>query len=242
MRKLPTRLLGGLIILKALLPCVILLVVLAGATLAIMKLSAIVSRQREVLSLQMKLVRAQVAVVEEESQRLIEEAWKIKAESEEFARSVRDLVKPLKGALNGLSQAMSLLARTIQNIINGIVSAVNKVPLVNIGAVRIPHYFAIPAFDVTLPNVDLRVSDEAYAAIREISVISYGIAEEAKVTVARLTDLLWLGLRLGAVVLLLFTLWLILAIVGYVARWKRRVSAGWQMLRGNSLDDALTLL
>ena len=242
MQQSRNRLVGGLIILKVTLPFVIVTVALIGSTLVMIRFAEIITRQYETLSKQIVLARKQVAIVEKESQRLLAEARKIKDETIRFAQNVKTLLTPLKAALNGLSQALSLIARTVEGIINGIVSVINSIPFVNIPTVRIPNFFTIPAFDITLPNLNLQVSDEAYAAIRTISETSHAIAHETKATLTMITDVFWFALRLGLIVIGLLMLWLVLAVIGHVARCRHRLTKAWSMLKGNTVEDALTLL
>ncbi|MDH3444693.1 MAG: hypothetical protein OEN50_12250, partial [Deltaproteobacteria bacterium] len=159
------------------------------------------------------------------------------------ARNVKNLIKPLKGALHGLSQAMGLVARTVQNVINGVINAWNKLPLLpDLTRVRIKNYFVIPAFDIELPNVNLTVSDEAYAAVRTVAESSANMANEARTTLKTLTDLVRFWLRLMLFILLLLVVWSVLAIIGHLDRCRQRLAVGWRMIRGEAIENPLALL
>ena len=237
-----TRLVGSLIVVKVILPFVIVGIALSGSLVVVFRLTTLVNDQWQSIAGQTQRINTRLAIVTAESLRVIDEARKLKDESFKFAEEVKALVKPLKAALHGLSQGIGVLARTVQNVINGVVSAINAVPFVNIPKVRIANFFKVPAFDITLPNVDLNVSGKAYEAVRELSELSYQMAEEIRVNLERLWAIIMFWLGLLAVLLVLLLLWALLAVVGYTARCRRRLDTGWRMIRGEAVEGALTLL
>ncbi|MFQ5755661.1 MAG: hypothetical protein ACE5H7_06135 [Acidiferrobacterales bacterium] len=237
-----SRILGGLIIIKVVLPFVLLAVLVVAPTVVFLQVNAALEAAWQEIEPGVKAARAQIDVIDNEARRLVGEARKIKDETTEFAEDVKEIVKPLKGALSGLSKSMGTIARTVQNVVNTIIRAVNGLPFVKIPRVRIKNYFKIPAFDIDLPNVDLQVSDQAYEAIRRLSEESYKVTTKVKSTLDILSGIFATGWRLAKVAFYLIIFWLILVVVGYAARSLHRFSQGWKMIRGQPVEGALMLL
>ena len=224
MARFKACLLGFLIIVKVLLPFIIIGVAVTASTITGTIVKTEVDKVKGKISAQIEKASAQVQIVKMESQRLLEEARTIKDEAKEFSQDVKDIVKPLKGALNGLSKSMGTIARTIQNVINAIIRAVNKLPFRDI------------------PKVRLKVSDEAYEAMRQLSEVSYHVASEAGKTLESIGKVIRVWWVVAQVTFLLIVLWAILGIMGYVARSKQRFLSGWKMIRGEPVENGMALL
>jgi uncharacterized protein YoxC len=242
MKQNMSRLLGGLIIRKVALPFLLLTALVVLPTVVFLQVNSALQAAWQEIAPSVEAARTQVDLVNDEARRLLNEARKIKDETKAFAKDVKEIVRPLKGALNGLSKSMGTIARTVQNVMNAIIRAINGLPYIQIPRVKIKNYFKIPAFDIDLPNVDLQVSDQAYQAIRQLSQESYKITMEASAALDDLSGVFVTGWKFAKAVFYVLIFWLILVIVGYVARSVHRLSQGWRMLKGERVEGALMLL
>lgn len=235
------RALGGLIVLKAALPLVLVMVLALGVWKMVAGIAQAVDEARRSIEPALMVVQTRIHEVQAEGQRLLGEVKKIKNTTTQIAGAVKESVEPIRQSLLGLSSALRAVAGVVAGVLNGIVRVINDIPMVkDLPYVHLPHV-DIPG--LMLPKLDLDLELQPnLQAVHEINAAAQAVALEAQRGIDRIGQTLrfwWWTIKVAAALL---ALWLILAVVGYAARVSHRIHTGFQMLCGRRVDGALALL
>jgi len=238
---LPTRLLGGLIILKVLLPVIVLLLLVLGLWQIAAGVNAAITEARVQIDPRIAAAQANIETIRAEGRRLMAEVDKVENTTREIVGVVADSVEPIRKSVLALSGAMQALSGTVAGVLNGFVSAVRRVPFLGrLPPVRLPD-FRLPGFELPHLKIDIDLIPDL-GAVKELNLLAQEIADAAGAAldeIGRAVRFWWWTFK---AVLILVLAWLVLTVVGYSARAAQRFATGWQMLCGRPMAGGWGLL
>jgi uncharacterized protein YoxC len=235
------RLLGLVIMIKAALPALVVAVLALGVWQIVAGVSRAFDEARSVIEPQLALAQAQVDSVRAEGRRLLAEVKKIENTTVEVAGAVKESVEPIRQSLVGLASTLKTVSGALGGLLNALVRVVNGLPFVkDLPEVRLPD-IELPGLVPPKLNIDLDL-EPRLQVVRQLNDTAQTIATEAEKGIARIAETVrfwWWCIKLAAALILA---WLVLTVVGHVARAVHRFASGWRMLCGHRVDGALALL
>jgi hypothetical protein len=241
LRTVGNRALGALIMLKVALPALMLLVLALGVWQTVAGVSAAVDRARESIEPRLAEAQRRVDEIQAEGRRLVAEVKKIQNTTAEVAGAVKESVEPIRKSLLLLWGALQNLSGTIRSILNGIVDVWNRIPILpDIPRPHLPD-FHLPGLELPRIDIDLNLKPDL-AAVHALNALAQEIAAQAQAgidEIARVVRFWWWTVKTVAAMVVA---WVVLALVGYLARAAQRFATGWRLLRGQPVAGGLALL
>jgi hypothetical protein len=235
------RALGALILLKVALPTLMLLVLALGAWRTVAGVSAAVDRAREAIEPRLAEAQRRVDEIQAEGRRLVAEAKKIQNTTAEVAGAVKESVEPIRKSLLLLWGSLQNLSGTIRSILDGIVAVWNRVPILpDIPRPHLPE-FHLPGLELPRIDIDLNLKPDL-AAVHALNALAQEIAAQAQASIDEIARVVrfwsWTIKAFAAMIVA----WVVLALVGYLARAAQRFATGWRLLCGRPVAGGLALL
>jgi len=221
-------------------PIIILLVFIVGGWKIANEINAEVNRVNAVIVPKIALAKAEVEKVRLESQRLADEIAKIKNQGAEAADEIKRSIEPIRQSLYAISGTLRALSKGLETILNSLVKTINKLPKVNIKKVNLPD-IKIPGLHIPKIDFDANLNFDM-AAIEALKSVGDQIVQESEHTldaVVSVWNIWWWTIK---TTFYLLAFWIVLSLVGIVARYWRKFILAIQLISGREKSASLQML
>jgi ABC-type Fe3+-siderophore transport system permease subunit len=230
------RLLGALIIYRTIAPVVMIIILVFVLYYIPTELNRISSEAiKKIEDEHMAPLKSSLKDMQKEVDRLKGEVQKAKTVVEGVQGELKKVVTPIYTAISALTVALRGLRSFTQKVINSIIQAVNKVPIVNIPKVNFPE------IDIDLPRLNLKPLQinlkPDLKGLKEVQRISKEVRTEVTSSAEKAGETFSTGWKWIKVIMVLFAIWLLsLCVTIFEAMW-RNIFRGWKMLLGQEAKE-----
>jgi len=211
------RILGFLILLKAIIPVLLIIIVLGSGMYIYWTLDRLISHTWTATSAKIDSAMVQIDSVKIEAGRILGQVREIQTETERYADEIEQAIEPLKKSLYGLQNSMKVVAQSLEAIFNSMIDTLNKSRFFKLKKMRLKHLFNIPAFLPTLPDIDLDIQPD-FQAIEQLTLIVQESALEIETALGQLKSIFTFWWRVVKLCFVLISTWLIISAIGYLFR------------------------
>lgn len=225
------RLMGALIIYRTIAPVVMIIMFVFILYYIPSEINRISSEAiKKIEDEHMAPLKSSLKDMQNEVDRLKGEIKKAKTVVEGVQGQLKKVVTPIYTAISALTVALRGLRNFTQTVVNSIIEAVNKVPIVNIPKVNFPEInIDLPRLNLKPLHINLKPDLKGLKEVQRISKeVQAEVSNSAKKTGATFATA-WKWIK---VILVMFAIWVLVFGVTIAEGMWRNVSRGWKMLAG----------